>query len=116
MKKTEQELVDSLNTAARDNKLHKGTLWRHYRGDVYEVEGLSIDCNTNEVLVLYHRKFEPFDLNGEGHFSMMGQITFTRPLREWLEVIDGVQRFVKVGPYTCYMTANEYSMFLYKQR
>lgn len=115
MKKTEQELLDALNEASNVHKLRKETLWRHYKGDIYEVTGLSIDCNTNEVLVLYRRKFEPFDLGAE-NWGMMGDITFTRPLREWLEVVDGIQRFVRVGPYTCYMTANEYNMFLYKQR
>lgn len=60
-----------------------GTLWRHYKGNLYVVLGFAILESTLEPAVLYHERG--------------GGIPFCRPLSEWRQTVnvDGkdVQRF-----------------------
>ena len=52
-----------------------GTLWRHFKGNLYRVVGSAIDEATLEPLVLYRPE-------GSG-------LTWARPLRVWGEVVRG---------------------------
>lgn len=59
-------------------------IWKHYKGEYYLVKHLSIDCNTNELLVNYEN-FSNRELEG---------ILFTRSYSEWNEEISpGITRF-----------------------
>ncbi|MSR71005.1 DUF1653 domain-containing protein [Candidatus Kaiserbacteria bacterium] len=73
-----------------------GEIFRHYKGDQYRVVLLAEHSNENEWMVVY----EPMYPNPDAPY-------FTRPLREWREVVDlpaggqggegqKVERFVKV--------------------
>ncbi len=57
-----------------------GTNWRHYKGKNYVVQNLAIDCNTNEVVVVYSN-------------PSFSQILFTRTLAEWNEDLGWTKRF-----------------------
>ncbi|MES2202886.1 MAG: DUF1653 domain-containing protein [Patescibacteria group bacterium] len=63
--------------------------YRHYKGDSYKVVLLALHSNDNEWMVVY----EPM-------YPGPGAPYFTRPLREWAELVEwqGTQiaRFTKV--------------------
>lgn len=73
-----------------DNPPRKGETYRHYKGDLYKVYELALHSNDEEWMVVY----EPMYPNPDAPF-------FTRPLREWGQVVerDGkrVERFRKEG-------------------
>lgn len=54
----------------------KGETYRHYKGDLYRVVLLAEHSNDDEWMVVY----EPMYENPDAPF-------FTRPLREWGEVV-----------------------------
>ncbi len=66
-----------------------GEIFRHYKGDQYRVTGIALHSNDEEWMVVY----EPLYANPAAKL-------FTRPLREWAEMVEwqGVQvaRFAKV--------------------
>lgn len=66
-----------------------GEVYRHYKGDSYRVVHIALHSNDDEWMVVY----EPLYENAAAKF-------FTRPLREWREVVEWegeqVERFVKM--------------------
>lgn len=59
-------------------------LYRHYKGGVYEVYGLSQAEATGEWCVLYR--------------NPQSGLPFHRPVSEWYEDMGGVRRFAPVQP------------------
>lgn len=66
-----------------------GETFKHYKGDSYEVVALALHSNDEEWMVVYKPLYETPDA-----------LMFTRPLREWREVINwpentsvSIQRF-----------------------
>ncbi len=72
-----------------DNAPTAGEIFKHYKGDQYKVVLLAEHSNDNEWMVVY----EPMYPNPDVPF-------FTRPLREWSEIVEWegkqVERFSKV--------------------
>ena len=68
----------------------KGEVYRHYKGDQYRVVLLAEHSNDAEWMVVYEAMYEHPDAP-----------YFTRPLREWDQMIEWegsrVQRFTKVN-------------------
>lgn len=66
-----------------------GSIWQHYKGDLYLIEGLVMKESTEEIEVCYSNVKRPLP------------IPWTRPLSEWNELLDhnGVQvrRFVPMN-------------------
>lgn len=66
-----------------------GETYRHYKGDLYRVKFLALHSNDDEWMVVY----EPLYANPDAPF-------FTRPLREWGEIVEWegerVERFKKI--------------------
>lgn len=66
----------------------QGETYRHYKGDAYRVILLALHSNDNEWMVVYEPTYE----NPDAPF-------FTRPLREWGEMVtwegETVMRFVR---------------------
>ena len=66
-----------------------GDVYKHYKGDSYEVTGLVLHSNDQEWMVVYKPLYETPDAP-----------LFTRPLREWSEVVvwggESVSRFTYV--------------------
>jgi hypothetical protein len=59
-------------------------IWKHYKGQYYLVKHVAIDCNTNELVIVY-QNFTEQDMEG---------ILFTRTHREWTEEVEpGIKRF-----------------------
>jgi hypothetical protein len=59
-------------------------IWKHYKGQYYLVKHVAIDCNTNELVIVY-QNFTELDMEG---------ILFTRTHREWTEEVEpGIKRF-----------------------
>ncbi len=65
---------------------HTGEVYRHYKGDSYEVIGLAIHSNDDIWMVVYKPLYENADAE-----------MFTRPLAEWRSEMEWegktVQRF-----------------------
>lgn len=63
--------------------------YRHYKGDLYRVKVLALHSNDDEWMVVY----EPLYANPDAPL-------FTRPLREWCEIVEWegktVERFKKI--------------------
>lgn len=78
------DLVDSLQSAARQVEI--GDTYIHYKNSAsrYIVEKLVIKEADDSVEVLYHDPSSP-------------GISFTRPLAEWLEEVDGKPRFTPLA-------------------
>lgn len=55
----------------------KGEVYQHYKGDSYRVHELALHSNDEEWMVVY----EPLYKNPDAPY-------FTRPLREWREVVE----------------------------
>ncbi len=66
-----------------------GEVYKHYKGDNYKVVLLAEHSNDNEWMVVY----EPMYANADAPY-------FTRPLREWNEMVEWegkkIERFIKV--------------------
>lgn len=62
--------------------------WRHYKGGLYKVDGFEIDTDDESIRVRYHRIGGPGFLRGAED-----RITWSRPLREWLETVGDTPRF-----------------------
>lgn len=109
------KLLIAIDRVITNHGLATESLWRHYKGDVYEVKGVSVDGTTSEVVINYRKKFSPSDRLDECGYNrpfLAADVTFTRKLSEWIEEIDGTPRFVKVRAVTCYMNESEYRMHL----
>jgi hypothetical protein len=67
----------------------KGEVFKHYKGDKYRVVALALHSNDDEWMVVYEPMYE----------SPAAPL-FTRPLREWSEVVEWegqkIERFVKI--------------------
>lgn len=65
-----------------------GEIYRHYKGDRYRIVLLAEHSNDEEWMVVYEAMYE----NPDAPY-------FTRPLREWTEIVlwngETVQRFTK---------------------
>ncbi len=72
-----------------DDAPKEGEVYRHYKGDQYQVRLLVLHSNDDEWMVVY----EPLYDNPDAPF-------FTRPLREWYEPVEWqgktVERFTKI--------------------
>lgn len=55
----------------------KGEVYRHYKGDNYEIVGLAIHSNDDVWMVVYKPLYEHADAG-----------LFTRPLSEWYEDVE----------------------------
>lgn len=72
-------------------------LWKHFKGDIYKIDGLAIHSETGEPLVLYH-VYESTDMSKIG-------IIYARPLELFMSLCDEKKypqfinqyRFEKVG-------------------
>jgi hypothetical protein len=73
-------------------------IWRHYKGGVYKITNFSIDTDTTEVRVEYQRIDGP-DFDRDKEYN----IWFSRPLREWLDDVNGEPRFVQVEQISCWV-------------
>ncbi len=67
-----------------------GEIYRHYKqGDQYRVTGLAVDTCDDQWVVVYEPLYENPDAP-----------LFTRPLREWAEMVQWegktVERFIKI--------------------
>lgn len=66
-----------------------GEIFKHYKGDCYEVVLLAHHSNDEEWMVVYKPLYE----NPDAAY-------FTRPLREWREVVEwngtSIERFIKI--------------------
>ena len=60
-----------------DDAPRPGEQYRHYKGDLYKIVLLAEHSNDNEWMVVY----EPMYENPDAPF-------FTRPLREWSELVE----------------------------
>jgi hypothetical protein len=98
MKKTGEQLREMMQTSP----VRAGQRWRHYKGDVYLIEELLIDCNTNEIIVSY--------INNHWDTPVYG-IKFTRPLAEWFDEVEpDIQRFCRVQFRNILATDSEFEM------
>jgi hypothetical protein len=81
-KRTYPELTSEVAAAA--GQIAIGGVYRHYKNQhLYEVMGFGVLEATNQIAVLYQPQ-------GEG-----SNLTFVRPVSEWLEAVDGVARFTR---------------------
>lgn len=101
MKKSKEELR-ALIRDAYDRGLVNESAWRHYKGETYVVLDVVIDCNTNEVMVVYYHERDE-------------HVLFTRPLEEWLEETEHGLRFERVFEYLVSATPSEMSTFAGKR-
>ncbi len=73
-----------------DGAPQKGEVYKHYKGDKYRVTGLALNSADDTWMVLY----EPMYENAVTEF-------FTRPLKEWRQVVEWegkqVERFIKIS-------------------
>lgn len=78
-----EELQDSL---LFDCDVEEWSEWRHYKGNVYTVVTLALDANSHEKVVIYQDVIKGY--------------VWTRPLSEWLEMVDcegvKVKRFTRL--------------------
>ena len=70
---THEQLQDILDAAAR--KVQVGAQYRHYKNQTYTVTGLALLEETDEPAVIYR-----------ADYGM--QISFIRPLSNWLETVE----------------------------
>ncbi len=72
-----------------ENAPKGGEEYRHYKGDLYKVKLLALHSNDEEWMVVY----EPMYENPDAPY-------FTRPLREWTEMVEwegkAVRRFTHI--------------------
>lgn len=88
-KKSRDELISDLGKVRLD--IRPEGVYRHHTGKLYKVQGFSVDCKTNEILVQYKDKsFGSWD------------ITFSRPAKDFVE-----PRFTRVTKVETYMTREE---------
>lgn len=73
-----------------ENAPKKGEVYKHYKGDLYKVHELALHSNDEEWMVVY----EPMYNNPDAPL-------FTRPLREWRQVVEWsgkqTERFHKIN-------------------
>lgn len=60
-----------------DNSPIKGEVYKHYKGDLYEIVGLAIHSNDDMWMVVYKPLYENADAE-----------MFTLPLNEWNKEVD----------------------------
>lgn len=91
MKLTTQEFNDKIDEWENLRGLRVGTVWQHYKGGVYVIDGFGIDTHHGGFLVRYHRVAGPdYDAVAEARQE------FFRPPEEWFEAVNHEQsgRFV----------------------
>ena len=63
-------------------------LWRHFKGNLYRVQGIALHCETGEKMVVYQALYGEHGL-------------WVRPASMWLEQVEREDytgpRFVRVG-------------------
>lgn len=59
-----------------DNPPVKGEIYKHYKGDLYQVVGLAIHSNDDIWMVIYKPLYENADAE-----------LFARPLNEWRNIV-----------------------------
>lgn len=91
--------IDDLERMIETCSVQIGQFWRHYKGGIYKVIDKVIDCNTNEVVIIYdYSDLETFRV-----------VRFCRPLSEWLSTTEDNQpRFSLVKKRELYLTDEEY--------
>lgn len=97
MKKTIDELKTTYYTA---KSKYVGKKYLHIKSNkLYYIEGVSIDCDTNEVLLQY----SPIE-----NFSTSLPLLFSRPLSSFIEIMEnGQQRFEEVIKVDFYLTSSQ---------
>ena len=96
VKKSLEELDYEISNAGVFN----GQRYKHIKsGDFYTVISLVVDCNTNELVVIY------------APATATTEVKFCRPLKEWNELLpDGVtKRFELLKIQTLEVTDSEFS-------
>lgn len=80
--------------AQRRNNLspYPGTVWRHYKGGLYQVLSTAVHEATHEIFVVYS------DMEARGH-----DVVWCRPLSEWDALVGFGQdrRYRQVEPTHC---------------
>jgi len=56
-------------------------LWKHYKGDIYEVTNIATDTKDGSTVVIYRK----------------GRDYYTRPIEEWMDLIGDQYRFTKIN-------------------
>lgn len=79
-KKPMNELADEI--AKFKELIEVGATYTHYKGPTYTVKGFVVTEDNSAIGVLYQANYGP-------------RLNFVRPATEWLEEVDGVQRFKK---------------------
>lgn len=110
MKKTIQQLEKSVTESISNHGLYTNSVWKHYKGELYKVLNLSVDCNTNELLVNYILENTSFSSE-----TYLNSVIFTRNILEWFELIDDNPRFTRVKEYKVYMTKEEINKYNFKE-
>ena len=68
--------VMEAKTKAQDyNREMAGNLYRHFKGNIYEVDHVGIDTGDLSLIVIYHEQYHPF-------------VIWCRPLEEFLSLVD----------------------------
>lgn len=91
-----------LNQDICNTGIHFDHVYRHWKGDLYRVTNIVIDCNTNEPVIIYsHMKQEAI---------AEAAPLFCRRVSEWNEVVDdkGTRRFEPVRAVNLMLTEKEY--------
>lgn len=55
-------------------------IYKHWKGEIYEVLFTALDVDSNEVVVVYRR----------------GHEYYTRPISEWFDLKDNTYRFIRI--------------------
>jgi len=95
--------VEKTNKEKRVKHIKPNSVWRHFKGNVYIVEDIIVNTNTNELDVLYRAakdQKEGLYKKIDGRWCILSSPErFTRPLSEWEELVPNednklVPRFV----------------------
>lgn len=61
-----------------------GGIYKHFKGDHYIVQDLALDTETNKILVIYKKLFEPsFNVRDKNNL-----IVYARPLEMFTSLVD----------------------------
>lgn len=103
--KTVQELAELLKDAEESVKR---VVYKHYKGEIYEVLGVVFNTETEEVDIRYKR------IGGPGYNYAYGEfyIEYVRPYKQWFEDVEPepgtfVPRFQKVRKIERWHTDSE---------
>jgi hypothetical protein len=88
--------LDSLTLRYQASQAHAnipvGSVWKHYKGGVYQVDDVALHTETNDYCVIYHRIEGPrFDA------AIEEGVAFCRPIDIWFSKTEsGQDRFTRV--------------------